>query len=94
VRTAIVSNAWPHARARLAADGVAGMVDAVVLSCETGVAKRGRRIFELALARLGAEPGCALFVDDTPSHVAAAQALGITGHVHTAAALGAFTGTA
>ncbi len=30
-RTAIVSNAWPHARARLDADGVAGLVDAVVL---------------------------------------------------------------
>jgi FMN phosphatase YigB (HAD superfamily) len=58
------------------------------------VAKTGRRIFELALARLGAEPGRALFADDTPSHATAARAPGITGHVHTAAALGAFTGTA
>ncbi len=98
-RTGIVSNAWPHARARLAADGVAGLVDAVVLSCEAGVAKPDRRIFELALARLGAEPGSALFIDDTPSHVAAAQALGIAGHVHTgtrttAAAIESFAGTA
>jgi hypothetical protein len=28
----------------------------------------------------------ALFVDDTPGHVAAAEALGLTGHVHTGAA--------
>jgi putative hydrolase of the HAD superfamily len=59
-RTAIVSNSWPHARARLAADGVTGLVDAVVLSCEAGVAKPDRRIFEFALAWLGAEPGSAL----------------------------------
>jgi putative hydrolase of the HAD superfamily len=82
-RTAIVSNAWPHARAPLAADGVADLVDAVVLSCEAGVAKPDRLIFELTLARLGAEPGSALFIDDTPGHVAAAQALGMAGHVHT-----------
>jgi FMN phosphatase YigB (HAD superfamily) len=38
-RTAIVSNAWPHARVRLAADGVSALADAVVLSCEAGAAK-------------------------------------------------------
>jgi putative hydrolase of the HAD superfamily len=82
-RTAIVSNAWLHARIRLAADGVADLTDAVVLSCGAGVAKPDRRIFELALGRLGAEPGNALFIDDTPGHVSVAQALGMAGHVHT-----------
>jgi len=98
-RTAIVSNAWPHARTRLTAGSVAGLVDTVVLSCEAGVAKPDRRIFELALARLDAEPANALFIDDTPGHVAAAEALGIAGHVHTGtetttAAIEAFAGTA
>ncbi|HEY5988512.1 MAG TPA: HAD-IA family hydrolase [Streptosporangiaceae bacterium] len=79
VRTAIVWNAWPHARVRLAADGVAGLVDAVVLSCDADVAKPDRRIFELALGRLDAQPGQALFIDDTPGHVAAAEALGMAG---------------
>jgi len=83
MRTAIVSNAWPHTRARLAADGVADLFDEVVLSCEAGVAKPDRRIFELALGRLGAEPGRTLFIDDTPGHVAAAEALGVAGQVHT-----------
>jgi putative hydrolase of the HAD superfamily len=99
MRTAIVSNAWPHARARLAADGVADLVDDIVLSCEAGVAKPDRRTFELALGRLGAEPGQALFIDDTPGHVAAAQALGMAGHVHagphtTVAAINAFAAAA
>jgi putative hydrolase of the HAD superfamily len=62
---------------------VAGLADEIMLSCEAGVAKPDRRIFELALGRLGAEPGQALFIDDTPGHVAAAQALGMAGHVHT-----------
>jgi len=75
---------WPGSPPRpRPADGVAGLADAVVLSCEAGDAKPDRRIFELALARLGAEPGSSLFIDDTPSHVTAAQPLGIAGHVHT-----------
>ncbi len=90
-----MSNAWPHARDRLAADGVADLVDDIVLSCEAGVAKPDRRIFELALGRLGADPGRVPFIDDTPGHVAAAQAFGMAGRVHTgphttAAAIEAF----
>ena len=47
------------------------------------------------LAGSAPTPGQALFIDDTPGHVAAAQALGIAGHVHTgplttAAAIEAF----
>jgi FMN phosphatase YigB (HAD superfamily) len=34
VRTAIVSNAWPHARVRLAADGLTDQADEIVRSCE------------------------------------------------------------
>lgn len=98
-RIAIISNAWPHTRGRLAADGVADLVDDIVLSCEAGVAKPDRRIFELTLSRLGAEPGRTLFVDDTPGHVSAAKTLGLAGHVHrdsrsTAAAIEAFIGLA
>ena len=46
----------------------------------------GPRIYTAALRRLAAGPAAALFVDDTPGHVAAAEALGLTGHVHTGAA--------
>ena len=41
--------------------------------------------WDVVAGRLAAEPGAALFIDDTPGHVAAAGALGLTGHVHTSA---------
>ncbi|GIE98118.1 HAD family hydrolase [Paractinoplanes rishiriensis] len=82
VAIAIVSNAWPAARARIVEAGVDRLVDAVVLSCEVGCAKPDRRIYEIALRRLGVEPGDALFVDDTEGHVDAARSLGMAGHLH------------
>jgi putative hydrolase of the HAD superfamily len=83
VPTAIVSNAWPDTRARLDRDGMLDLADEFILSGEVGCAKPDPRIFEIALERVGAEPANALFIDDTPGHVAAARALGIAGHVHT-----------
>ena len=85
-RTAVVSNCWPHMRGRLVSGGVTALVDDVVLSCEAGWAKPDPRIYAEALARLGAEPGDALFVDDTEGNVAAARSLGLAGHQHVAAA--------
>lgn len=81
--TALVSNAWPQMRDALARAGLTEAVDAVILSCEVGQAKPDARIYRAALGRLGVAPGDALFVDDTPGHVAAAEALGMAGHVHT-----------
>jgi putative hydrolase of the HAD superfamily len=98
-RTVIVSNAWPHLRARLAEAGVLGLVADVVLSCEVGWAKPDPRIYAEALRRLDAEPGAALFIDDDAGHVAAARSLGLAGHQHvtpagTIAAIDAFLGGA
>jgi epoxide hydrolase-like predicted phosphatase len=54
------------------------LFDAVVDSCEEGVRKPDRRIFELALERLGdVEPARAIFLDDAPGIVAAAAGLGL-----------------
>jgi putative hydrolase of the HAD superfamily len=85
-RTAIVSNAWPGARARMSRAGMDGFVDAVVLSCEAGYAKPDPRIYQAALQRLAAGPADALFIDDTPGHISAAESLGMTGHLHASAA--------
>jgi putative hydrolase of the HAD superfamily len=85
-RVALVSNAWPQMRASLVGAGLADIADEIVLSCETGYAKPDARIYTAALRRLAAAPGEALFIDDTPGHVAAAAALGITGHLHTGTA--------
>ncbi len=84
--TALVSNAWPGTRHRMAQAGLLDVADEIVLSCEVGYAKPDPRIYRTALGRLAAEPGAALFIDDTPGHVAAAEALGLTGHVHTSPA--------
>ena len=84
--TAIVSNAWPSTRHRMARAGLLDIADEIVLSCEVGYAKPDPRIYRTALRRLAAGPGDALVIDDTPGHVAAAEALGMTGHVHTGTA--------
>jgi hypothetical protein len=44
------------------------------------------RIYQAALTALSARPQVTLFIDDTPGHVRAAEALGMTGHVHTGSA--------
>jgi putative hydrolase of the HAD superfamily len=85
-KTAIVSNAWPGTRARMAEAGMTDIADEIVLSCEAGYAKPDPRIYQAALGRLAVSPGDALFIDDTPGHVTAAESLGMTGHVHTTTA--------
>jgi putative hydrolase of the HAD superfamily len=84
--TAVVSNTWPGMRARMAAAGLLDIVDEIVLSCEAGYAKPDARIYATALQRLGADPRDALFIDDTKIYVAAAEKLGMTGHLHTSTA--------
>jgi putative hydrolase of the HAD superfamily len=86
VATVIVSNAWPGMRARMSAAGLLDIVDDVVLSCEIGYAKPDPRIYSAALRRAKASPRDALFIDDAVSHVAAAESLGIAGHIHTGTA--------
>lgn len=78
----VVSNAWPDVRA---AD-LLEFADSVVLSWEVGHAKPDPRIYAIALYSVGAEPADALFIDDTPGHVDAARALGMSGHLHTGTA--------
>jgi putative hydrolase of the HAD superfamily len=41
-----------------------GKFDATVFSCDVGVSKPDRRIYEIACERLGVEPGDCLFVGD------------------------------
>lgn len=57
--------------------GYAAHFDELLISCEMGAAKPASRYFELATARLGVDPGEALFIDDAPNNVQAAQATGL-----------------
>jgi HAD superfamily hydrolase (TIGR01509 family) len=79
-RLGIVSNHPPGLEEWLAEWQILGLFDTVVSSGEVGVAKPDRKIFRIALERLGIEPAEALFIDDTEEHVQAARSMGMTGH--------------
>ncbi len=51
--------------------------DSVTISAEEGIMKPDPRIFQLALARAGAQPHEAVFVDDFPANVEGARAVGM-----------------
>lgn len=59
----------------------------VVISGDHGVIKPDREIYDIALSRMGGpDPSDVLFIDDRAENIAAAEALGIHGHVFTDAA--------
>ncbi len=53
--------------------------DSVTISAEEGVMKPDPRIFRVALARAGARPHEAIFVDDVAENVEGARAVGMSG---------------
>lgn len=57
----------------------------IVVSGAERLVKPDPAIFALAIARFGIDPGTALFVDDRPENVAAAEAAGLVGHLFTGA---------
>lgn len=77
-RTAFLSNGGPEVMARVRADHpLDARFDAIVISCEVGLAKPDPRIFRLCLKRLGLPAGAALFVDDRADNVEAAARVGL-----------------
>jgi epoxide hydrolase-like predicted phosphatase len=82
--TALLSNSWgceEYPRADFP-----GLFDTVVLSGEVGMRKPEKEIFLHAAQTLGLPPQECVFVDDMAANVAAAQACGMTGVLHTEAA--------
>jgi putative hydrolase of the HAD superfamily len=78
LRLAVVSNWDCSLRSVLAGVGLAGAVDAVVVSAEIGVQKPDARIFAAAVAELRRRPGESLFVGDSIDiDVAGARAAGL-----------------
>jgi epoxide hydrolase-like predicted phosphatase len=77
-KTALLSNAWDDLRYFIEAEWkIADAFDEIIISAEVGLAKPDRRIFQLALDRLGVSAPQAVFVDDFPENVEAAQSLGL-----------------
>jgi putative hydrolase of the HAD superfamily len=87
--TALLSNSWgcdEYPRADFS-----GLFDTVVLSGEVGMRKPEKEIFLHAAETLGLAPGECVFIDDMEANVAAAQACGMTGVLHTQTAATART---
>lgn len=82
----LVTNATSRLPDDLRRLGLAGAFDHVINSSVVGAAKPEPAIFGAALAAAGVEAAEALFVDDTPGHVAAARGLGLAAHHYIGAA--------
>ncbi|MFD5814282.1 HAD family hydrolase [Streptomyces sp. NPDC127038] len=65
---------------------VASRFDALLFSCRFGATKPSTALFDRALEMMGSAAGEAVFVDDKPANVAAAQELGIDAIQFTTAA--------
>jgi len=68
LRSAVAANTFDPPglfRADLAAQGIGGRVDAVLLSCEVGVRKPDPRFFAAVAETLGVDPGKTMFVGDS-----------------------------
>jgi epoxide hydrolase-like predicted phosphatase len=77
-RTGILSNSFVGAREReQAAYGFDDLVDEIVYSHESGMAKPDPRIYALVCDRLGARPGETVFLDNVEQHVDGARDVGM-----------------
>jgi putative hydrolase of the HAD superfamily len=77
-RTALLSNSGPEMMAHVrTARPLEPRFDAVIISCEVGLAKPDAAIFRLCLERLGLPAGAVLFVDDRADNIEGAARVGL-----------------
>ena len=80
VRTALVTNnVMEFGEGWRSLVPVDDLFDVVVDSCHAGVRKPDPRIYHLALEAVGVDAAAAVFLDDHPANVAAAESLGMQG---------------
>jgi HAD superfamily hydrolase (TIGR01509 family) len=77
LRLAVVSNWDIGLHDHLAALGLDRLVDTIVTSAEAGAPKPELPVFELALARLGADPARTVHIGDSPADAEGAHAAGM-----------------
>lgn len=73
----VISNAWPQMDRILDLLGIRHYFDSVTISAKVGLSKPNPAIYELALRNLGISADQAIFVDDMPYNVAAAESMGL-----------------
>lgn len=75
----IISNAWPYLESLLNLLGLWPYFESVIISAQVGLSKPNPAIYELALRTLGISANQAIFVDDIPQNVVAAERVGLKG---------------
>lgn len=79
-KTGLLSNAWDNLRRVINETWkIADAFDDILISAEVGISKPDARIYQMAVQRLGVLPHEAVFVDDFPHNVQAAQDFGLRG---------------
>ncbi len=75
----IISNAWPYLESLLHLLGLWPYFESVTISAQVGLKKPNAAIYEHALHTLGVPADKAIFVDDIPQNVLAAERVGFKG---------------
>jgi len=78
-RLGIISNAWPYLESLLHLLGLWPYFESVIISAQVGLTKPNPAIYELALRSLSIPASQAIFVDDIPQNVVAAERVGLKG---------------
>jgi putative hydrolase of the HAD superfamily len=80
IKMGLLSNGWSSTRRFLEERWhIAEIFDDMIISAEVGLAKPDRRIYQLALDRLGVEAEQTIFIDDFDENIRGARELGIHG---------------
>ena len=75
----VISNAWPYLESLLRLLGLWPYFESVIISAQVGLSKPNPAIYELALRTFGIAADKAIFVDDIPENVVAAEQVGLKG---------------
>jgi HAD superfamily hydrolase (TIGR01509 family) len=76
LKVAILSNATSELRKHLEEDGIAPLVDEIVVSGEIGYQKPHKEAFDACFKKLGVLPEETIFVDDSPKSLEKANEIG------------------
>lgn len=78
----VISNSSPEGIKAMKDMGVYSEFDTVILSSEVGVQKPDKRIFEIAIEKIGVRAEECIFMDDLEKNVKAAEMSGMKGIVY------------
>ncbi len=78
-KTGVISNAWPDLRDYIIENKFDDAFDKIIISAEVGTMTPEPKIYQIALDQLQVQAQEAVFVDDMPANVEAANELGMHG---------------